>query len=449
MSEQRLLEQRLVHEASHDSLTALANRALFRDRVDRELRRAEAAQPTLTVLFLDLDGFKEVNDSLGHASGDKLLVQVAERLRACVRPEDIVARLGGDEFAVLLADESSEGAGAAVAERITRALRTPFRLGGREIEVGASIGISATDQDVEDADHLLRNADLAMYRAKAMGPGKFERYHPRLHVALVEKLQLEAELRHALATNELQLHYQPVLALSSREIVGIEALARWKHPRRGFVSPAEFIPLAEQTGLIRRLGQFGLHEACRQLSDWTREFPAAANITVSVNISGRHLQEASLLDDVQDALAVAELEPARLSLELTESILMDNTDENVELLRRLKELGVKIAVDDFGTGYSSLAYLHRFPADVIKIDRSFVERFAGSDSDAEFLRTIVQLGQNLRMVTVAEGIETAEQAAALKQMGCELAQGFHFFRPMTPEGLQQLFADAKPGRAAA
>jgi diguanylate cyclase (GGDEF)-like protein/PAS domain S-box-containing protein len=453
VSERKLLEDRLVHEASHDSLTQLANRSLFRQRVDKELRKNEGRPAKLTILFLDLDGFKEVNDSLGHATGDALLIQVAERLHSCVRPVDTVARLGGDEFAVLIADTSSERAGAAVADRIAKALSEPFKLRGREIEVGASIGIAATDQDVDDADHLLRNADLAMYRAKATGTGGFERYHPRLHVALVERLQLEAELRQALAEDELELHYQPTLSLGSGRIQGVEALARWKHPRRGYVPPGEFIPLAEQTGLIRRLGCFGLRVACRQLAEWQREFPEYEQLTMSVNISGRHLEDPSLIDDVQDALAESGIQPSQLVLEMTESVLMDHTQANVELLARLKEIGVGLAIDDFGTGYSSLAYLHRFPADVIKIDRSFVERLGGSESDTELLRTIVQLGQSLRMVTVAEGVETAEQALALQQMGCELAQGFHFHRPLTPQALQQLLAvgapDEQAGRRAA
>jgi diguanylate cyclase (GGDEF)-like protein/PAS domain S-box-containing protein len=449
VSERKQLEDRLVHEASHDSLTALANRALFRDRVDKELRQANGRRAKLTILFLDLDGFKEVNDSLGHATGDKLLIQVAERLQACVRPVDTVARLGGDEFAVLIADKSSERDGSVVADRIATALGEPFRFEGREIEVAASIGIAATDQDVDDADHLLRNADLAMYRAKANGAGGFERYHPRLHVALVERIQLEAELRHALASHELELHYQPTLSLTTGEIKGFEALARWKHPRRGFVPPAEFIPLAEQSGLIRRIGRFGLNEACRQLADWRRAFPEHEQLTVSVNISGRHLEDPSLIDDVQDALAESSLDPARLVLEMTESVLMDHTEENVDLLARLKELGVGLAIDDFGTGYSSLSYLHRFPADAIKIDRSFVERLGGSESDAEVLRTIVQLCHSLRMVTVAEGVETAEQALALRLMGCELAQGFHFHRPLPQEAVQQLLAPASEGESAA
>jgi diguanylate cyclase (GGDEF)-like protein/PAS domain S-box-containing protein len=441
MSERKVLQDQLVHEASHDSLTSLANRALFRDRVEKELRINDGRrQAKLTILFLDLDGFKEVNDSLGHAMGDMLLIQVAERLRSCVRTIDTVARLGGDEFAVLVADKSSERDGAIVADRIMRALRDPFKLEGREIYVGASIGIAATDHDVDDADHLLRNADLAMYRAKASGAGNYERYHPRLHVALVERLQLEAELRQAIANGDLELHYQPTLALATGEIQGVEALARWKHARNGYIPPSEFIPLAEQTGLIRRLGRWGLGEACRQLADWHREFPEHSHMTMSVNISGRHLEDASLIDDVQDALAESGIEPGRLVLEMTESVLMAHTEENVELLGRLKGLGIGLAIDDFGTGYSSLAYLHRFPADVIKIDRSFVERLGGSESDTELLRTIVQLGQSLKMVTVAEGVETADQVEVLRGMGCELAQGFHFHKALTAENLEQLLA---------
>jgi diguanylate cyclase (GGDEF)-like protein/PAS domain S-box-containing protein len=455
ISERKVLQDQLVHEASHDSLTSLANRALFRDRVEKELRQNSGRPAKLTILFLDLDGFKEVNDSLGHATGDVLLIQVAERLRSCVRPIDTVARLGGDEFAVLVADKSSERDGTVVADRIVKALRDPFKLQGREIYVGASIGIAATDHDVEDADHLLRNADLAMYRAKASGAGVYERYHPRLHVALVERLQLEAELRQALAAGDLELHYQPTLALATGEIQGVEALARWKHARRGHVSPGEFIPLAEQTGLIRKLGCWGLKEACRQLVEWHERYPDHAHLTVSVNISGRHLEDASLIDDVRQALASSGLAAGHLVLEMTESVLMDHTEENVELLGRLKEIGVGLAIDDFGTGYSSLAYLHRFPADVIKIDRSFVERLGGSESDTELLRTIVQLGQSLRMVTVAEGVETVEQANALQAMGCELAQGFHFHKALAPLNLEQLLqppqlgAVRSRGRAAA
>jgi EAL domain-containing protein (putative c-di-GMP-specific phosphodiesterase class I) len=262
-------------------------------------------------------------------------------------------------------------------------------------------------------------------------------------MALVERLQLEAELRQAIANDELELHYQPTLALATGEIVGLEALARWKHPTRGFVPPSEFIPLAEQTGLIRRLGRWGLEEACCRLVEWQEQFPAYRKLTVSVNISGRHMEDASLIDDVQAALAMSGLEPGHLVLEMTESVLMAHTEENVELLGRLKALGVGLAIDDFGTGYSSLAYLHRFPADVIKIDRSFIERLGSSESDAELLRTIVQLGQSLRMVAVAEGIETAEQALALQGMGCELAQGFYFHRALAVGALQQLLAPAE------
>ena len=440
VSEQKALQDQLRHEASHDSLTTLANRGLFRDRVEKELRGADSRPATLTILFLDLDGFKEVNDTLGHAVGDTLLIQVAERLRSCVRPSDTVARLGGDEFAVLIADRSSERDGAIVADRITKAMREPFVVEGREIDVGASIGIAATDEHVEDADDLLRNADLAMYRAKASGAGRFERYEPKLHVARAERIKLEAELREAIAGGELELHYQPMLSLATGEIVGVEALARWKHPVRGYVPPGEFVQLAEETGLIRRLGCWGLTEACRQLARWDELLPGRSGLTMSVNISGRHLEEAALVDDVREALAESGVAARRLLLELTESLLMAHTDENVELLARLKELGVRLAIDDFGTGYSSLAYLHRFPADVIKIDRSFVEQLGGSDADGALLRTIVQLGRSLRMVTVAEGVETAEQAESLRGMGCELAQGYHFERAVPAGQLERLLA---------
>ncbi len=438
VSERKVLQDQLVHEASHDSLTALANRALFRDRVEADLRRNEGNEARLTILFLDLDGFKEVNDSLGHASGDVLLVQVAERLRSCVRPTDTVARLGGDEFAILVADKSSEQDGRVVAERIMESLRQPFRVDGREIYIGASIGIAATDQDVADADHLLRNADLAMYRAKAVGQGGFERYDPRFHAALVERRELEADFRQALAAGELELHYQPALSLRTGRISGVEALARWKHPERGYVSPGEFVPLAEQSGLVCDLGRWVLNEACRCLAGWHERLPERADLTVSVNISGRHLQELSLIDDVREALAVTGVPPSRLVLEITESFLMTNTDASIDLLGRLHELGVGLAIDDFGTGYSSLAYLDRFPADVIKIDRSFVERLGGSESDTELLNAIVRLAHTLGKVTVAEGVETEAQSRALQLMGCELAQGFLFYRPLPQDQVERL-----------
>jgi diguanylate cyclase (GGDEF)-like protein/PAS domain S-box-containing protein len=438
VSERKALQDRLVHEASHDSLTSLANRALFRDRVEADLRKNEEQEARLTILFLDLDGFKEVNDSLGHATGDMLLMQVAERLRSCVRPVDTVARLGGDEFAILLADKSAERDGSIVAERVIESLRPPFRVAGRELYIGASIGIAATDQDVSDADHLLRNADLAMYRAKASGQSGFERYDPRFHAALVERRQLEADFREALSTGGLELHYQPSLSLRDGRISGVEALARWKHHERGYVSPGEFVPLAEHTGLVCELGRWVLHEACRCLVEWTERIPARSDLTVSVNISGRHLQELSLIDDVREALAVTGLPPSRLVLEITESVLMVNTEECIDLLGRLHELGIGLAIDDFGTGYSSLAYLDRFPADVIKIDRSFVERLGGSESDTELLNAVVRLAHTLGKVTVAEGVETEAQARALRLMGCELAQGFLFYRPLPQDQVERL-----------
>jgi diguanylate cyclase (GGDEF)-like protein/PAS domain S-box-containing protein len=434
VSERKRLEDQLVHDAFHDALTALANRNLFRERVDQVLRRRDG-RTKMTALFLDLDGFKEVNDSLGHASGDVLLVQVAERLRSCVRHCDTVARLGGDEFAILLEDDL-ELDGVAVAERITRMLRDPFKVDGNELHVSASIGIADLDDDVEDADQLLRNADLAMYRAKAAGEGGFERYHPNMHQGLVDRLQLEAELRRAIAGDELVLHYQPTLVLSSGELCGVEALVRWEHPTRGLISPGEFIPLAEQTGLIRPLGRWVLHEACKQLAEWRERYPDQ-DLVMSVNVSAKHLQHSRLLHDVRDALDASGVPARALLLEMTESVLMAHTAENLALLARLKEMGIRIAIDDFGTGYSSLAYLHRFPADVIKIDRSFIDRIGGSSHDIELVKTIVRLGQSLSMITVAEGVEEPGQAHALRSMGCELAQGYHFSRPVPPAQLEQ------------
>jgi diguanylate cyclase (GGDEF)-like protein len=397
ISERKQLEEQLVHEAFHDSLTKLANRALFKDRVDQALRRREHAQGMVAVLFLDLDGFKEVNDSLGHASGDQLLVQVAQRLRGSVRPEDTVARFGGDEFAVLVDNLAHDHEAVELARRIVDGLREPFLLDTQEIHVRASIGVVSTDADAqggEDADQLMRNADLAMYQAKAAGQGSFTCYDPLMHTGLMERLQLEADLRRALDAGELELYYQPIIELASGEIAGFEALLRWDHPTRGLIPPSEFIQLAESTGLIRPLGQWVLREACRQAVAWDtrgQERP----LTMSVNVSSRQFEQSDLLTVVAIALADSGLAADRLCLEVAESVLMNDTEENLVLLRRLKDMGIRLAIDDFGTGYSSLSYLHRFPVDTLKIDRSFVERLGQPSGDTALARTIVQLGQSL------------------------------------------------------
>jgi diguanylate cyclase (GGDEF)-like protein/PAS domain S-box-containing protein len=441
ISERRQLEDQLVHQAFHDSLTALANRALFKDRVEHALLRTRRQTPSVAVLFLDLDGFKEVNDSLGHAAGDLLLTQVAERLRSCVRPSDTVARLGGDEFAVLIEDAADDGDLTMVAERVLDGLRQPFSVNGRELHVRGSMGIARMDSDVEGADQLLRNADLAMYRAKAAGRGGFERYDPDMHTELVQRVQLEADLRRALEGGELFLEFQPTFDLASGHLIGAEALARRRHPTRGLVPPTEFIPLAEASGLIRPIGAWVLREACRQAMAWQAAHPERKPLSLSINLSGRQLQHPEVVEDVAQALRESGLPPESLVLEMTESILMDDSENILAILRQLKQLGARLAIDDFGTGYSSLSYLHRFPVDILKIDRSFVERLSHTSDTAELARTVVRLGQSLQLVTVAEGVEDHAQFLALRRMGCDIGQGFYFGRPMETEAIERLLGE--------
>jgi diguanylate cyclase (GGDEF)-like protein/PAS domain S-box-containing protein len=442
ISERRQLENQLVHQAFHDSLTSLANRALFKDRVEHALQRTKRQTPSVGVLFLDLDGFKEVNDSLGHEAGDRLLIQVAERLHSCVRPSDTVARFGGDEFAVLIEDASDDIDAIQVAERVLDGLRQPFDVNGRELHVRGSMGIARMDSDVDGADQLLRNADLAMYRAKAAGRGGFERYDPEMHTELVQRVQLESDLRRALEAGELFLRYQPTFDLGSGQLVGAEALARWDHPVRGVVPPTEFIPLAEASGLIRPLGAWVLREACRQAAEWQRNSPPREKpLTLNINLSGRQLQFPEVVDDIAQALEVSGLPPSSLVLEMTESVLMDDSETVLDILRRIKGLGARLAIDDFGTGYSSLSYLHRFPVDMLKIDRSFVDRLSHASDNAELARTIVRLGQSLQLVTVAEGVEDSAQFLALRRMGCDVGQGYYFGRPMDSEEISRLLGD--------
>jgi diguanylate cyclase (GGDEF)-like protein/PAS domain S-box-containing protein len=440
VTERRRLEEELAHQAFHDSLTGLANQALFRDRVEHALARAgRDARHQVAVLFADLDDFKRVNDSLGHTAGDQLLVAVAERLRGCVRAADTAARLGGDEFAILLEDAHDRAEAAEVADRIIDALRRPFTVVGHEVVVGASVGIAFGTSS--EPSELLRNADLAMYTAKSRGKGCSEIFEPAMHAAAVERLELEADLRRALDHGELVVHYQPIVRLADGEITGFEALVRWLHPRRGLLPPATFVPLAEATGLIHRLGREVLERACEQTRRWQLEIGADAPLQVTVNLSAQQLQDRELVTVVDDVLRRSGLEPSSLVLEITESAMVHDTDATIHRLEELKSLGLRLAVDDFGTGYSALGYLQRFPVDVIKIDRSFVDVIDQGTDRPGLAHAIVRIAQTLQLDTVAEGVETAEQAAELTRLGCRKAQGFYFARPQPAEVATRLLRD--------
>ena len=387
------------------------------DRVGHALLRADRDASTLAVVFLDLDNFKTVNDSLGHTAGDELLKSVASRLRSCLRVSDTAARLGGDEFAVLI-EECQPGEAEELAERILDALRLPSRLVGQEVFVSASIGIALTRRGAT-TDQLLRNADLAMYRAKRDGKNRFEIYQATMHQAAIERLQLEADLRRGLSGQQLVLLYQPIVELATGRVKGTEALVRWEHPTRGLLTPDVFIGLAEETGLICDLGAQVLHQACRQTKAWQTDNPSFDALSVSVNVSPRQLVDDELIDQVRSALDASGLSPESLVLELTETAIMSDTNATIAKLHQLKALGVRLAIDDFGTGYSSLSYLHRFPIDMVKIDRTFVGNIDAPGDEASLVRAIVNLAQSLRLKAVAEGVETDVQAFALNSFGCD------------------------------
>jgi diguanylate cyclase (GGDEF)-like protein/PAS domain S-box-containing protein len=429
VSERRTLQSQLAHQAFHDELTRLANRALFLNRVGHTVARVPRGRHPSAVLFLDLDDFKKVNDSLGHAVGDELLVAAAARLTTCVRPGDTIARLGGDEFAVLLEDVDGMDDVVVVAERISAAVSSPFHLGGRDVFIGVSIGI-ASMQMGDAPDDVLRNADLAMYFAKSRRKGHFAVYEPSMHNEMLDSLELEVDLRGAVERGEFEIEYQPIVNLVTGEVHGAEALLRWNHVTRGYVPPSRFVQLAEETGLIIPLGRWVLREACERAREWRAHYRGHRPLQMSVNLSARHFQDAALLKDVRDALMDSGLEPWALTLEITESVLMHSSDATLERLQALKGLGLNLAIDDFGTGYSSLGYLQQFPIDVLKIDRSFVEAVGDRNADPVLARAIIALGRTLQIETIAEGIERAEQRDGLRTMGCTLGQGFHFARPM-------------------
>ncbi|HWS54554.1 MAG TPA: EAL domain-containing protein, partial [Pyrinomonadaceae bacterium] len=452
ITERKVSEERLLHNAFHDALTGLPNRALFIDHVKLTIARAKRREGHLfAVLFLDLDRFKIINDSLGHLIGDELLVGIARRLETCLREGDTVARVGGDEFIILLEDIEDESEAVSVAERVQKELSAPFHLDGHEVFTTVSIGIAPSTTGYDDPEDILRDADTAMYRAKSLGKARHEVFDKAMHAFAVNLLQLETDLRKALERRELFVLYQPIVALDDFRLCGFEALVRWQHPERGLISPMDFIPVAEDTGQIIAIGEWMLFESCRQMRRWQKLFPSEAPLFVSVNLSGKQFAQPNLIETVAAALERTKLSPRSLKLEITESVVMENIEQAAGMLRQLRELGVQLAIDDFGTGYSSLSYLHRFPIDTLKIDRSFVTRMVDNGENIEIVRTIVMLAQILGMDVVAEGVETKEQLALLRKLGCENGQGYYFSRPSTAVDAEKIIADtcARPQTSAA
>ncbi|MFN2453394.1 MAG: putative bifunctional diguanylate cyclase/phosphodiesterase [Pyrinomonadaceae bacterium] len=436
------------HAAFHDTLTNLPNRALLTEHLKRSIESAKQSDNHLfALLFLDLDRFKNINDSLGHVAGDQLLISIARRLEGCLRPADTVARLGGDEFAILLNGLDDYSDAVRVAERAQQELSRPLTLNGHEVYTTASIGITINAIGYDDPESILRDADTAMYRAKENGKARHEMFDQLMHARAVSRLQLENDLRRALERQEFRVYYQPIIALETNGIAGFEALVRWEHPVRGFIAPIEFISVAEETGLITALGEWVLREACRQTREWQTRVPGCGALSISVNLSGKQFAQPDLIEKTKAILYETKLDPCALKLEITESVVMENAEIASTMLTQLRALGAELSIDDFGTGYSSLSYLHRFPVNTLKIDRSFISRMGEEGENTEIVRTILTLASNLGMDVVAEGIETTSHLTQLKEMKCEYGQGYLFSKPVSAANAEIFLRAAKRAEA--
>ncbi|MEO1464721.1 MAG: EAL domain-containing protein [Cyanobacteria bacterium J06633_1] len=437
------MEQQLLHDALHDALTGLPNRALFMDRLEQQLKRSQSQNGYLfAVLFLDLDRFKVVNDSVGHLIGDKLLIEIARRLEKSISPTDTVARLGGDEFTILLENIASKSEATLVAESIYQTLSFSFHIDGYELFSTASIGIALSSHGYEKPEDILRDADLTMYSAKEQGKARYEVFNSSLRDRALQRLELETDLRRALERNEFEVYYQPITSLPLGTLSGFEALARWNHPVKGSIGPGDFIPVCEETGLIVPLGRWLLKEACKAARSWQLKYPEHPPIKMSVNLSGQQFREPELIEEIEAVLTETGLAGKFLKLEITESILIDNLETVTEIILKLRQKDIQFSIDDFGTGYSSLSYLHRFPVDTIKIDRSFVSQMQSSGENSAIVKAIVTLAHMLDMDVIAEGIETTTQLAQLKLLQCEYGQGFFFSKPLSQEHAEAFVANS-------
>ena len=444
LSVKRQTQEHLLYSTLHDSLTGLPNRSLFTERLRHAMRRAARHPDNLfAVLFLDLDRFKEVNDNLGHFAGDELLRAVARRLEACIRPEDTVARLSGDEFAILLESITEISDAGRVAERIEEALSFPINLGGAEVTTSASIGIVTSSMAHDQPEQILRSADMAMYRAKAAGRARYELFDRAMHTDALARLQLETDLRRAIENAEFRLMYQPVVSLKTGRITGFEALVRWDHPHQGLIQPADFIPVAEETGLIIQIGRWVLFEACRQLKEWHSSHRRSEPLTMGVNLSARQFSHPGVVDQIREALGVSGTSASSLRLEITELAIIDRGRYALSILTQLRELGVQVYLDDFGTGYSSLSYLHGVPVDGIKIDRAFVSDMDTNDANLRLVRTLLTLAEIVGIHAEAEGITSSDQLRELRTLNCEQGQGYLFSAPIPADAVEQLL-DADP-----